>query len=32
MGSSPRGYTVLRMGEFVNLETDGGIGTIRLTR
>ncbi len=31
-GSSPRDYTVLIMGEFVTLETDGGIGTIRLNR
>jgi len=31
-GSSPRDYTVLIMGEFVTLETKGGIGTIRLNR
>ena len=31
-GASPLGGTVLAMGEFVNLETAGGIGTIRLNR
>jgi enoyl-CoA hydratase/carnithine racemase len=31
-GFAPHGYTVRIMSEFVSLETEGGIGTIRLNR